>query len=204
MFYYCFFLGQTLHDLKRFGKTSCRGCKTKYLHWCQRQKFCLLFIFSASSWYLFSGKAKFQFIGEGFWVYDDRVLIFGLPPFLISRPWFWNISIIVLLIIIIKLKLFFTLFIRSSSHTYWFSSCFPLYFWTFHRTDRVARTNLSSLCYSPKTERYYKSYNLQERVRFHNTGPSWVRGAIVMSIEDGHDGFPGLSQLDPMYVYKYK
>uniref|UniRef100_A0A2P2M5S7 Alpha-1,6-glucosidases pullulanase-type C-terminal domain-containing protein n=2 Tax=Rhizophora mucronata TaxID=61149 RepID=A0A2P2M5S7_RHIMU len=40
---------------------------------------------------------------------------------------------------------------------------------------------------------------IQERVRFLNTGPSSVHGVIVMSIEDGHRGFPGLSQLDPMY-----
>ncbi|MBA0566594.1 hypothetical protein Golob_011401 [Gossypium lobatum] len=39
-----------------------------------------------------------------------------------------------------------------------------------------------------------------ERVRFHNTGPSWVPGFIVMSIEDGNEGIPGLSQLDPMWV----
>jgi len=45
--------------------------------------------------------------------------------------------------------------------------------------------------------------HLQQRVRFHNTGPSLVSGVIVMSIEDGHDGFPGLSQLDPMYVKTY-
>ncbi|OIW01726.1 hypothetical protein TanjilG_03864 [Lupinus angustifolius] len=42
---------------------------------------------------------------------------------------------------------------------------------------------------------------IQQRVRFHNTGPSWVGGVIVMSIEDGHDGFPGLSQLDPIYSF---
>ncbi|KAK6136112.1 hypothetical protein DH2020_030128 [Rehmannia glutinosa] len=42
---------------------------------------------------------------------------------------------------------------------------------------------------------------IQERVRFHNTGPSWVPGVIVMSIEDGHEGVPGLSQLDPIYSY---
>jgi hypothetical protein len=45
--------------------------------------------------------------------------------------------------------------------------------------------------------------HLQQRVRFHNTGPSLAYGVIVMSIEDGHDGFPGLSQLDPMYVKTY-
>ncbi|GFP94262.1 pullulanase 1 chloroplastic [Phtheirospermum japonicum] len=41
---------------------------------------------------------------------------------------------------------------------------------------------------------------LQERVRFHNTGPSSVPGVIVMGIEDG-EGFSGLSQLDPIYSY---
>ncbi|MBA0659972.1 hypothetical protein Goklo_012044 [Gossypium klotzschianum] len=40
-----------------------------------------------------------------------------------------------------------------------------------------------------------------ERVRFHNTGPSWVPGFIVMSIEDGNEGIPGLSQLDPIFSY---
>lgn len=38
----------------------------------------------------------------------------------------------------------------------------------------------------------------QERVRFHNTGPSSIPGAIVMSIEDGHKGTPSVSQIDPM------
>ncbi|KAK9910025.1 hypothetical protein M0R45_034002 [Rubus argutus] len=42
---------------------------------------------------------------------------------------------------------------------------------------------------------------IQERVHFHNTGPSSVPGLIVMSIEDGHEGLPGLSQLDPIYSY---
>ena len=37
----------------------------------------------------------------------------------------------------------------------------------------------------------------QDRVRFHNNGPSWVPGLVVMSIEDSHAGAPGLSQLDP-------
>lgn len=44
----------------------------------------------------------------------------------------------------------------------------------------------------------------QARVRFHNTGPSLVPGVIVMSIEDGHEGVPGLSQLDPMSVPVYQ
>ncbi|KAJ0967236.1 hypothetical protein J5N97_024153 [Dioscorea zingiberensis] len=41
----------------------------------------------------------------------------------------------------------------------------------------------------------------QERVRFHNVGPSWVPGSIVMSIEDGHEGRPGMAQLDPIYSF---
>lgn len=40
---------------------------------------------------------------------------------------------------------------------------------------------------------------IQARVRFHNTGPSWVPGAIVMSIKDGDEGLPGLAQIDPLY-----
>lgn len=44
------------------------------------------------------------------------------------------------------------------------------------------------------------AYFFQERVRFHNTGPSSVPGVIVMSIEDGHEGVPGLSQLDSKWV----
>ncbi|KAM2157440.1 hypothetical protein ACFX1R_043016 [Malus domestica] len=39
---------------------------------------------------------------------------------------------------------------------------------------------------------------IQERVRFYNTGPSFLPGVIVVSIEDGHEGVPGLSQLDAM------
>ncbi|GLJ06318.1 hypothetical protein SUGI_0036280 [Cryptomeria japonica] len=41
--------------------------------------------------------------------------------------------------------------------------------------------------------------SIQARVRFHNTGPSWVPGSIIMSIEDGNKGMPGLAQLDPLY-----
>jgi len=50
--------------------------------------------------------------------------------------------------------------------------------------------------------RFYLSY-LPQQGTFHNTGPSWVCGVVVMSIKDDHIGFPGLSQLDPMYVKKY-
>uniref|UniRef100_A0A9I9EHX8 Pullulanase 1, chloroplastic n=1 Tax=Cucumis melo TaxID=3656 RepID=A0A9I9EHX8_CUCME len=40
-----------------------------------------------------------------------------------------------------------------------------------------------------------------KRVRFHNSGTSLIPGLIVMSIEDGHEGIPGLSQLDSTYSY---
>ncbi|KDP30498.1 hypothetical protein JCGZ_16177 [Jatropha curcas] len=55
--------------------------------------------------------------------------------------------------------------------------------------------------YSSPLFRLTTANAIQERVRFHNTGHSWVPGVIVMSIEDGHDGFPGLSQLDPFFSY---
>ncbi|XP_048231440.1 pullulanase 1, chloroplastic isoform X2 [Ricinus communis] len=55
--------------------------------------------------------------------------------------------------------------------------------------------------YSSPLFRLTTANAIQERVRFHNTGPSWIPGVIVMSIEDGHEGFPGLSQLDPIYSY---
>ncbi|KAF7820192.1 pullulanase 1, chloroplastic [Senna tora] len=61
--------------------------------------------------------------------------------------------------------------------------------------------NLLRIRYSSPLFRLRTANAIQERVRFHNTGPSWVQGVIVMSIEDGYDGFPGLSQLDPMYSY---
>ena len=66
-----------------------------------------------------------------------------------------------------------------------------------HKTFNVTR----SYIFGTQELTFDLSY-LQQRVSFHNTGPSWVCGVIVMSIEDGHDGFPGLSQLDPMYVKK--
>ncbi|KAJ4829835.1 Pullulanase 1, chloroplastic [Turnera subulata] len=55
--------------------------------------------------------------------------------------------------------------------------------------------------YSSPLLRLMTANAIQARVRFHNTGPSWVPGVIVMSIEDGHEGVPGLSQLDPNYSY---
>jgi len=62
-------------------------------------------------------------------------------------------------------------------------------------------SNLLCIRYSSPLFRLRTANAIQERVRFHNTGPSWVPGVIVMSIEDGHEGVPGLSQLDPTYSY---
>ncbi|XP_014513519.1 pullulanase 1, chloroplastic isoform X1 [Vigna radiata var. radiata] len=61
--------------------------------------------------------------------------------------------------------------------------------------------NLLRIRYSSPLFRLKTANAIQQRVSFHNTGPSWVCGVIVMSIEDGHDGFPGLSQLDPIYSF---
>ncbi|XP_010658333.1 pullulanase 1, chloroplastic isoform X2 [Vitis vinifera] len=61
--------------------------------------------------------------------------------------------------------------------------------------------NLLKIRYSSPLFRLRTANSIQARVRFHNTGPSWVPGIIVMSIEDGHEGVPGLSQLDPVYSY---
>ncbi|OVA17964.1 Glycoside hydrolase [Macleaya cordata] len=61
--------------------------------------------------------------------------------------------------------------------------------------------NLLRIRYSSPLFRLRTANAVQERVRFHNTGPSLVPGIIVMSIEDGHEGKPGLAQLDPTYSY---
>ncbi|XP_072957340.1 pullulanase 1, chloroplastic isoform X2 [Typha angustifolia] len=61
--------------------------------------------------------------------------------------------------------------------------------------------DLLKVRYSSPLFRLRTANDIQERVRFHNTGPSWVPGAIVMSIEDGHDGKPAMTQLDPIYSY---
>lgn len=55
--------------------------------------------------------------------------------------------------------------------------------------------------YSSPLFRLRTANAIQERICFHNTGPSAVPGVIVMSIEDGHEGVPGLSQLDSNYSY---
>ncbi|XP_010543576.1 PREDICTED: pullulanase 1, chloroplastic [Tarenaya hassleriana] len=66
----------------------------------------------------------------------------------------------------------------------------------FHNFLDVLRIRYSSPLFRLRT-----ANNIQERVRFHNSGPSAIPGAIVMSIEDGHKGIPGLSQIDPLYSY---
>lgn len=55
--------------------------------------------------------------------------------------------------------------------------------------------------YSSPLFRLTTANAIQERVRFHNTGPSWIPGVIVMSFEDGHRGVPGLTELDPIYSF---
>ncbi|XP_022765473.1 pullulanase 1, chloroplastic isoform X2 [Durio zibethinus] len=62
-------------------------------------------------------------------------------------------------------------------------------------------TNILRIRYSSPLFHLMTANAIQERVRFHNTGPSWVPGVIVMSIEDGNEGVPGLSQLDPIFSY---
>ncbi|TYI83724.1 hypothetical protein E1A91_D05G313300v1 [Gossypium mustelinum] len=61
-------------------------------------------------------------------------------------------------------------------------------------------TDVLCIRYSSPLFRLRTANAIQERVRFHNTGPSWVPGFIVMSIEDGNEGIPGLSQLDPIGI----
>lgn len=60
-------------------------------------------------------------------------------------------------------------------------------------------TTVLRIRYSSPLFRLRTANAIQERVRFHNTGSSWMPGVIVMSIEDGHEGQPGLSQLDRTY-----
>ncbi|KAI4339263.1 hypothetical protein MLD38_024223 [Melastoma candidum] len=61
--------------------------------------------------------------------------------------------------------------------------------------------NVLRIRYSSPLFRLRTANDIQERVRFINTGPSAVPGLIVMSIEDGHEGVPGLTQLDPIYFF---
>uniref|UniRef100_A0A6N2M3E6 Glycosyl hydrolase family 13 catalytic domain-containing protein n=1 Tax=Salix viminalis TaxID=40686 RepID=A0A6N2M3E6_SALVM len=67
----------------------------------------------------------------------------------------------------------------------------------------LIRPRLADPSFKPQKNHILAAINnfLDERVRFHNTGPSWVPGVIVMSFEDGHRGFPGLTQLDPNYSF---
>ncbi|XP_022968437.1 pullulanase 1, chloroplastic-like [Cucurbita maxima] len=62
-------------------------------------------------------------------------------------------------------------------------------------------TNLLQIRYSSPLFRLKTANAIQKRVRFHNTGTSLIPGVIVMSIEDGQEGIPGLTQLDPIYSY---
>ncbi|KAI3666902.1 hypothetical protein L6452_41942 [Arctium lappa] len=64
--------------------------------------------------------------------------------------------------------------------------------------------NLLCIRYSSVLLRLRTANAIQERVRFHNTGVSQIPGVIVTSIEDGHEGVPGLSQLNPVPVLRGK
>ncbi|KAL3523514.1 hypothetical protein ACH5RR_016348 [Cinchona calisaya] len=55
--------------------------------------------------------------------------------------------------------------------------------------------------YSSPLFRLKTANAIQERVKFHNTGPSWIPGVIVMSMEDGYEGVPGLTQIDDRYSF---
>ncbi|XP_056846958.1 pullulanase 1, chloroplastic isoform X2 [Raphanus sativus] len=61
--------------------------------------------------------------------------------------------------------------------------------------------DLLRIRYSSPLFRLETAKDIQDRVRFHNTGPSSVPGAIVMSIEDGHKGIACVSQIDPVYSF---
>ncbi|KAL4190863.1 hypothetical protein AMTRI_Chr07g77910 [Amborella trichopoda] len=61
--------------------------------------------------------------------------------------------------------------------------------------------DLLRIRYSSLLFRLQTADSIQERVRFHNTGPSSIPGLIVMSLEDGHMGMPGLTQIDPIYSF---
>ncbi|XP_051120165.1 pullulanase 1, chloroplastic isoform X2 [Andrographis paniculata] len=68
----------------------------------------------------------------------------------------------------------------------------------------AALENFSSFIgirYSSPLFRLGSTKEIQERIQFHNNGPSWLPGVIVMSIEDGFEGIPGLPQLDSNYSY---
>ncbi|CAN1339603.1 Pullulanase 1, chloroplastic [Linum perenne] len=60
-------------------------------------------------------------------------------------------------------------------------------------------TDALQIRYSSPLFRLPTAKAIQERVQFHNVGPSSLPGVIVMSIEDGHTGKPDLPQLDKIY-----
>uniref|UniRef100_A0A803L3C1 Pullulanase n=1 Tax=Chenopodium quinoa TaxID=63459 RepID=A0A803L3C1_CHEQI len=62
-------------------------------------------------------------------------------------------------------------------------------------------TNLLQIRYSSPLFRLRSAKDIEDRVRFHNNVPSWIPGLIAMSIEDGHAGASGLSQIDPKFQY---
>ncbi|KAL2899945.1 Pullulanase 1 chloroplastic [Bienertia sinuspersici] len=62
-------------------------------------------------------------------------------------------------------------------------------------------TNLLQIRYSSPLFRLRSAKDVEDRVRFHNNVQSWIHGLIVMSIEDGHAGAPGLPQLDPKFQF---
>ncbi|XP_042406884.1 pullulanase 1, chloroplastic [Zingiber officinale] len=59
--------------------------------------------------------------------------------------------------------------------------------------------DLLKIRYSSPLFRLRTANAIQERLHFHNTGPSWVQGIIIMSIEDGDAEKPGMAQIDPVY-----
>ncbi|XP_042404801.1 pullulanase 1, chloroplastic-like, partial [Zingiber officinale] len=59
--------------------------------------------------------------------------------------------------------------------------------------------DLLKIRYSSPLFRLRTANAIQERLHFHNTGPPWVQGIIVMSIEDGDAEKPGMAQIDPFY-----
>ncbi|RID62862.1 hypothetical protein BRARA_E01904 [Brassica rapa] len=61
--------------------------------------------------------------------------------------------------------------------------------------------DLLRIRYSSPLFRLDSAKEIQDRVLFHNTGPSSVPDTIVMSIEDGHKGIPSVSQIDPVYSF---
>ncbi|XP_027158822.1 pullulanase 1, chloroplastic isoform X1 [Coffea eugenioides] len=74
-----------------------------------------------------------------------------------------------------------------------------------HKSEIVAAVEsfltFLQIRYSSPLFRLRTANAIQERVKFHNTGPSWIPGVIVMSIEDGYEGVPGLTQMDECYSF---